>query len=256
MNRKEDYIAVFDSGVGGISVLRHLKRLLPNERFVYFGDSANAPYGSRPTQQVRQLALAAAEYLMGFGIKALVVACNTATAAAIDILRQTYPDVIIVGIEPALKLAARQFPGGCVGVLATAVTLREEKFRHLVQTSSNHCQVVSLSAPGLADLVEQGKANSPEAEALLRPLLAPWKGKLDALVLGCTHYPFAAGRITAILGPETVLLDGGEGTARETKRRLEEKGLMFDGPGLIRWENSLGSRQITELSHALMEQSD
>ena len=211
MNRKEDYIAVFDSGVGGISVLRQLKKIMPNERYLYFGDSANAPYGSRPTAEIRKLALQAAAYLVKQDIKALVVACNTATAAAIDILRQTYPNLIVVGIEPALKLAAHRFPGGCIGVLATPVTLREEKFQHLVETSSNHCQVIRLPAAGLSELVEQGRGNSPEAQALLRPLLSPWVGKMDALVLGCTHYPFAADTISGIMGDSTALLDGGEG---------------------------------------------
>ena len=122
----ENYIAVFDSGVGGISVLRQLRKAMPREKFLYYGDSANAPYGSRPTYEVQQLSLDVAEKLLGMGIKALVVACNTATAAAIETLRETYPDLIIVGIEPALKPAADMFPGGCIGVLATEVTLREE----------------------------------------------------------------------------------------------------------------------------------
>ena len=254
MDKKQDYIAVFDSGVGGISVLRQLYRLMPQERFLYYGDSANAPYGTRPTEEVRALALDVAEYLMGRGIKALVVACNTATAAAIHTLRQNYPDKIIVGIEPALKPAADRFPGGCVGVLATPVTLREEKFRHLVEQYSNHCQVVDLPAPGLAELVEHGKAVSPEAEALLRPILEPWVGKLDALVLGCTHYPFARQTIRKILGDQTLLLGGGEGTARETKRRLEQAGLLREGPGEILWENSLNDQQILLLSQKLLEQ--
>ena len=114
---QNDYIAVFDSGVGGISVLRHLRRELPNERFYYFGDSANAPYGTRSTAEIRDLTLAAAEKLMGVGIKALVIACNTATAAAIADLREKYPQTIVVGIEPALKTAAEHFPGGTVGVM-------------------------------------------------------------------------------------------------------------------------------------------
>ena len=252
MNRKEDYIAVFDSGVGGISVLRQLRLQMPNERFLYFGDSKNAPYGSRPTTEIRQLALNVAAHLMEKGIKALVVACNTATAAAIETLRQTYPDLIVVGIEPALKPAADKFPGGCVGVLATPVTLREEKFKHLVETSSNHCQVISLPAPGLSDLVEQGKGDSEEAETLLRPILEPWVGKLDALVLGCTHYPFAIGTIRRILGEEIVLFDGGEGTARETKRRLAAADLLCEGQGQILWENSSSDPALLTLCKTLL----
>ena len=125
MNGTEDFIGVFDSGVGGISVLRHLRRLMPGERFIYYGDSANAPYGTRTKEEVKCLSLAVAEKLMARGLKALVVACNTATSAAIGDLRERYPDLIIVGIEPALKLAADRFPGGGIGVMATPMTLRE-----------------------------------------------------------------------------------------------------------------------------------
>jgi glutamate racemase len=254
MNTKKDYIGVFDSGVGGISVLRHLRRELPNERFLYFGDSANAPYGTRPTEEIRSLTLAAAEKLVARGIKALVVACNTATAAAIEDLRQRYPDLIVIGIEPALKPASDRFPGGTVGVMATPATLREGKFARLLHRFSNHCQVVKLPAAGLVELVEAGKGNGAQAEALLRPLLEPYHGKLDAVVLGCTHYPFAAGTISKLLGPDTVLLEGGPGTARETKRRLTAAGLLHDGPGECVIENSLNCDRTAQLCRLLLEE--
>ena len=254
MNSKKDYIAVFDSGVGGISVLRHLCRELPNERFLYFGDSANAPYGTRPTAEIRDLTLAAAEKLMARGCKALVVACNTATAAAIEDLRRCYPDKIIIGIEPALKIASDRFPGGSVGVMATPATLREEKFARLLQRFADHCQVVKLPAAGLVELVEAGKGNGAEAKSLLRPLLEPYHGKLSAVVLGCTHYPFAAEVISDLLGEETVLLDGGPGTARETKRRLGLADLLHDGPGEIIMENSADCAETTALCRALLEE--
>lgn len=254
MNRKEDYIAVFDSGVGGISVLRHLRKWMPNERYLYFGDSANAPYGSRPTEEIRRLAENVAEYLLTRGIKALVVACNTATSAAIGALREKYPELIVIGIEPALKPAVDAFPGGTIGVLATPVTLREEKFRRLVESYSGHCRVIDLPAPGLSQLVEHGLGDSEEAEALLRPILAPWAGKMDALVLGCTHYPFAAATIRRIMGEDIVLLDGGDGTARETRRRLAQAGLLYDGPGQLHWENSAGDPEILKLCEILLEQ--
>lgn len=254
MNRPQDYIGVFDSGVGGVSVLRQLVRLMPGERFCYYGDSAHAPYGTRPTAQVRALSMAAAGHLMEKGLKALVVACNTATAAAIEDLRKAYPDLIVVGIEPAVKLASQQFPGGCIGVMATPVTLREEKFQHLVAQFAEKNRVISLPAPGLPELVEQGKGTSPEARALLEPILAPWKGKLHALVLGCTHYPFAARVVGELLGPETQLFDGGEGTARETRRRLAAAGLLENGQGQILWENSAEDPQIIRLCRQLLEQ--
>ena len=253
MTEKTNFIAVFDSGVGGISVLRNLRRVMPNERFLYYGDSANAPYGSRLTAQIRQLSLNAAEKLLAQGCKALVVACNTATAAAIDALRQQYPDKIIVGIEPALKPAADRFPGGCIGVLATEVTLREEKFHRLMEHYGQLCRVVRLPAPGLVELIEQGKADSPEAEALLKTLLTPWVGKLDALVLGCTHYPFASAVIRRILGEQVALFDGGDGTARETRRRLELAGLLSDGGGEVVWQNSSDDPEILALCRALLE---
>ena len=253
MNEKHDYIAVFDSGVGGISVLKHLVKHMPGERYLYFGDSANAPYGSRSTEEVRLLSLQAVEQLRSQGIKALVVACNTATAAAIETLRQTYPDLIVVGIEPALKPAADRFPGGTVGVLATEVTLREKKFHRLMEHYSGTCEVLRLPAPGLVELVEAGKGNSAEAEALLRPILEPIKDRLNALVLGCTHYPFACAAIRRILGDQVLLIDGGEGTARETKRRLEQAGLLEEGDGGILWQNSRQSEGYETLGKALLE---
>ena len=251
MDTKNRYIAVFDSGVGGISVLRHLRAELPGERFLYFGDSANAPYGTRPTAQIRDLTLAAAEKLVARGIKALVVACNTATAAAIEDLRKEYPDIIVIGIEPALKLATDQYPGGTIGVMATPATLRERKFARLMERCADHCRVVKLPAAGLVELVEAGKANGAEAEELLRPLLAPHAGMLDAVVLGCTHYPFAAETISKLLGERTALLDGGRGTALHTKRRLAAAGLLREGPGEIVIENSLNCPQIVALCHTL-----
>ena len=254
MNTKQDYIGVFDSGVGGISVLRQLRKELPRERFLYFGDSANAPYGSRPTEQVRQLSFQVAEHLISRGIKALVVACNTATAAAIKDLRLAYPELMIVGIEPAVKLACDTFPGGTIGVMATEVTLREGKFDRLLGRCAKQCQIVKLPAVGLVELVEAGKANSPESEALLRKLLEPWVGKLNALVLGCTHYPFAAATITSILGPDTVLLDGGVGTAIHTRHRLEEADLLHEGEGEVIFENSAQDPAITALCRRLLEQ--
>ena len=246
---KCDYIAVFDSGVGGISVLRHLRRHLPGERFLYFGDSANAPYGSRSTQEVRQLTLAAAEKLIKeYPLKALVIACNTATAAAVKEVRAAYPDLIVIGIEPALKVAADHFPGGRVGVMATEVTLREEKFDLLLHRFDEDCTIAKIPAPGLVQLIEAGKVDTEETEALLRQILGPYIGKLDALVLGCTHYPFAAKAISRVLQEKVVLLEGGGGTARETKRRLENADLLENGEGEIRIINSSGNPEMIRLS--------
>ena len=249
MNAREDYIGVFDSGVGGLSVLQELVRLMPGERFLYFGDSANAPYGRFTTEEVRSLTLRAAEKLTARGLKALVIACNTATAAAIIQLREAYPELIVVGIEPALKMAADRYPGGRVGIMATPVTLREEKLSRQLERFSQ-MQVSLIPAPGLVELVEQG-ASAQDFEALLKPILSPYNGMLDALVLGCTHYPFARETIGKLL-PGTVLLDGGEGTARETLRRLQEADLLEKGKGCVCLESSLDSPQFLQRCHGLL----
>ncbi len=253
MNQSTDYIAVFDSGVGGLSVLRHLHRLMPGERFLYYGDSANAPYGNRSREQICALTLRAADQLVDRGIKALVVACNTATAAAITELRKKYPDLIVVGIEPALKPAIERFPGGTIGVMATEATLQLEKFSRLMTFLCHGVQLIKLPAPGLVELIEAGKADDAQTRQLLEPILSPWAGKLDALVLGCTHYPFASNVIADLVGRHTPLLDGGEGTARQTLRLLTGKNLLEKGAGEIRIENSLKNRQILDLSQKLLE---
>ena len=256
MYTKEDYIAVFDSGVGGISVLRQLRKVMPEEKYVYFGDSANAPYGTRPTEQVRALTLAAAEKLMAeYPVKALVVACNTATAAGINNLRKKYPDLIVIGIEPALKLAADRHPAGTIGVMATQVTLREKKFDHLMHRFDSDCQVVKIPAPGLVELIESGQGDSDEAQEFLHSLLDQFVGKLDALVLGCTHYPFVKRNIAAILGPDVEILHGGRGTARETKRRLAKAGLLRDGTGSTQIINSAQDQYLLDLCRKLLEQA-
>lgn len=247
---EKQYIAVFDSGVGGVSVLRELIKQMPREDYLYFGDSANAPYGTRSTEEVRALTMAAADMLLKRNVKALVVACNTATAAAIKELRRAYPDKIIVGIEPALKVAADHFPQGRIGVMATPVTLREEKFGELSQRFSD-MEVSLIPAPGLVELIEKG-SDEAELEAFLRPLLENYAGRLDAVVLGCTHYPFAASVIEKILG--AAVLDGGKGTAVQTRRRLEEAGLLGGGTGTVQIENSAGDPEMIARTLALLEE--
>ena len=251
---KNSYIAVFDSGVGGVSVLRELRALMPGERFYYFGDSANAPYGKKTTEKVRELTLAAGKKLLeDLDCKALVVACNTATAAAIIDLRESYPDRIVVGIEPALKLACDRHPGGTIGIMATDVTLREQKLAALMERVKRDCTVLRVQAPGVVELVEAGKADTAEAVELMERLLGPYRGKLNALVLGCTHYPFMKKAMAKVLGSGVELLDGGAGTARETRRRLLEAGLLNDGRGELVVENSSGDPEKIRLTHALLE---
>ena len=252
MARAEDFIGVFDSGVGGISVLRKLLRVLPNERYLYFGDSANAPYGTRPREEVEALTLAAVEKLMERGIKALVIACNTATSAAYEAVTARYPGLTVVGIEPALALAAEKFPGGRVGVMATPGTLAGERFLSAKEKYNDLLRITPLPAPGLMELVEAEKQDGSEGEALLRQILDPYVGKLDALLLGCTHYPFAQRTMLRILGPKVAFLDGAVITAQETRRALEQKGLLYSGPGEVRIENSMPGERMLELSRRMV----
>lgn len=256
MNTRQDYIAVFDSGLGGLSVLRHLRRRMPGERFLYYGDSAHAPYGVRSRADVEALTLNAADRLMRRGLKALVVACNTATSAAIGALREKYPDLIVVGIEPALKLAADRFPGGRIGVMATPVTLREEKFSLLLTRYAASCQVYKIPAPQLVPLIEEGRVDTPIMEQTLHTLLDPFASRMDALVLGCTHFPFASHAMERLLGPKVAVLDGGDGTARETLHRLEAADLLEHGSGELILENSLGTQEIIRRSRRMLGLAD
>ena len=195
----------------------------------------------------------AVDHLLEQGVKAVVIACNTASSVAGARLRSQYPQLPIIAIEPALKPAVINCAGGRVLVLATEATLREEKFASLEHRYEHSCRIYELPAPGLVELVEGGRADSPEAEALLERLLGPLRGKLDALVLGCTHYPFAAPAIRRVLGEGVALLDGGEGTARETRRRLAEAGLLENGVGSVLLENSSPDPALMERSRKLLE---
>ena len=216
-------IGVFDSGLGGISVLAALQTMLPNEDFIYYGDAANAPYGDRSEADVLHLTLRAAEHLAAQGIKALVVACNTATSAAVVELRRRYAFPII-GMEPALKPAA-QACGNRVLVMATQGILRQQKFESLLKQWGNAVKVFTLPCAGLVELIEGGGPDDPRILPYLEALLQPYVGQVDAVVLGCTHYPFVQGQICAVLG-DVPVFDGRQGTARQLARRLKEEHLL------------------------------
>ena len=219
-------IGMFDSGVGGISVLREAVRQLPHEHFIFYGDTLHAPYGTKDRQTVLALTRRATERLLDMGVKALVIACNTATSAAAAALREEYPDLPIIGIEPALKPAAALHRDGVILSLATPGTLAGEKYRRLL--SQYGAGVVSLPCPGLMELVEKMELDSPALHAYLDALFAPYQGqKVEAVVLGCTHYSFLK-RAIARHFPQTPLLDGNAGTARQLRRRLAEKGLLSE----------------------------
>ena len=246
-------IGVFDSGVGGISVLRELVALMPNEKFIYFGDSANAPYGTKSLEQVVKLVCDDAEYLYKKGVKALVVACNTATSAAIGILREQYQDIPVIGIEPALKPAVLSKEHPTVLVMATPMTVREKKFLDLMLRFETEAEIIPVACAGLMEYVERGELESKNLENYLKELFAPYE-KADAVVLGCTHYPFVKKMIQKVLGKEVLLFDGGAGTARETKRQLENRGLLtlLEEKGGVIFENSANEERLQELCEVLL----
>lgn len=251
-------IGVFDSGVGGISVLRELVALMPGESFIFYGDSAHAPYGTKSLEEVRRLTFADAERLMRIGIKALVVACNTATSAAVRLLRERYAGMPVIGIEPALKPAVLAAEGGRVLVMATPMTLQEEKFHALLRRFLGQAKILTLPCPGLMEYVEAGVLSGPELERFLTELLAEYRREpVDCVVLGCTHYPFVREAIQEVLGSRVQIFDGGAGTARETRRRLEECGLFQKEPpaggGEIWLYNSLGTERMNALAGSLLQ---
>lgn len=225
MPEKEE-IVVFDSGVGGLSVLNKMRTFLPNERYLYYGDISNAPYGKRETEEIQRLTLAAVEPLISEQTKALVIACNTATSAAIGLLRQKYTGFPVIGIEPALKPAVEytrtavkeRMP--CILVMGTDRTLLLPKYRALRSRFEKQARIVELPATGLVPLVESGKRGGSEVEALLRSLKASVaQFAFDAIVLGCTHFPFVSEAILRVFGP-VPQFDGGDGVARQTARLL------------------------------------
>ena len=229
-------IGVFDSGVGGVSVLRDLVRLLPRERFIYYGDNKNAPYGTRSEEEIRALSLDVANWLLGRDIKAMLVACNTATSAAVATLRERL-SIPVVGMEPALKPAYELHADGKILVLATPATLRQAKFHRLYERYGEHA--VALPCPELVEFVESGRCEDDEIDAYLARRFADVQGeKLAAAVLGCTHFSFLKKALGRAL-PGVPLLDGNEGSARRLEYLLRENGtLREDGEGSVEFFTS------------------
>lgn len=248
-------IGVFDSGVGGISVLRELVRLMPNEDYVYLGDSLHAPYGTKTLEEVRKLTIHNVESLLNMGAKSIVVACNTATSAAVAILRKMYPDVPLVGIEPAIKPAVENKADSRIVVMATPMTLKQEKFQKLMAKYNDKADIIPLPCPGLMEFVERGDFEGDDLRKYLTELF--WnidKESVDAIVLGCTHYPFAKKMIQNVVGEKIGVYDGGAGTAREMKRRLKVSGLLGskEEKGEVRFINSRNTEEEIELCRKLL----
>lgn len=248
-------IGVFDSGLGGISVLREITALLPAEDYIFYGDSANAPYGVRPTEEIKQLTTAVFDKLIACGVKAIVIACNTASSAAGDALRKAYPEIPIIAIEPALKPAVLSCPGGTVAVMATEATLREKKFQRLMESYQEQANILKLPCPGLPEFVERGELHSEALQAFLQERLSSLgEVQLDGIILGCTHYPFVQEMIQKVAGSSVKIFDGAAGTARQLKRRLKARGcLKASGQGHITWLNSSPDPVFLERSKMLYD---
>lgn len=248
-------IGVLDSGLGGISVLRELVKLMPGEDFIYYGDSANAPYGTRTPEEVIDLTKKDVEFLLERGAKAIVVACNTATSVAIKELRAAYEEILpVIGIEPALKPAVKAKEHSKVVVMATPMTLSQTKFNSMMHIYEDDANIIKMPCPGLVEYIESGVLDGPVLDAYLEKQFAPYdKAEIDAVVLGCTHYPLIREVIQKHL-PGVFVYDGGFGTAKQTKRRLAERGLLSDreSGGKVEIFNSRNTEKILELSRRLL----
>jgi glutamate racemase len=214
-------IGVFDSGVGGLSVLHHIRQTLPNERLIYVADSAHVPYGDKTPEYITQRSLALTRFLIAQGAEAIVIACNTATAAAAATLRSQF-SIPIIGMEPAVKPAVGATQSGVVGVLATIGTLESARFAALLEKYAGNVEIVTQGCPGLVEQVEQGELDSSKTRELIKRYTEPLLNRgADTLILGCTHYPFLAPVIREIIGEKITLVDTGEAVARELKRRID-----------------------------------
>lgn len=255
LNDKNNPIGVFDSGVGGISVLKKVVQLLLHEDFIYFGDSLNAPYGSKPLDEVRKLTLAGVDFLLERNVKAIVVACNTATSAAIDVIRARYPDIPIIGTEPALKPAVLASKQGSIVVMATERTLAEDKFAHLMNKVARERDVIKMPCPGLAELIEDGKSDTMEVRDYLQDKFSRVDlDKISSVVLGCTHYPFITRALAEVIGEDKLILDGADGISRHLRNVLSMCDLLTDRtiPGEVQIINSSSGDELLNLSVQLL----
>ena len=225
-------IGIFDSGSGGLSVYRELRKILPRERYLYFSDNAHCPYGEKSAAYIQDRARVITDILLGMGADIIVVACNTATAAAIAALREEYPAVPFIGMEPAVKPAALGTESGVIGVLATAGTLKGSKYLNTRGQYEDNVKIVEHVGQGFVELVEGGILDGPEAEATVRASLKPLlDAGADRIVLCCTHYPFLQPVIERLAGPGVQVIDPAPAVARQTLHVLQEKGIPTgEGP--------------------------
>ncbi|WXL24777.1 glutamate racemase [Ectopseudomonas mendocina] len=250
-------IAVFDSGVGGLSVLREIRALLPNESLLYVADSGHVPYGEKSPEFIRERCRLLAQFLLGQGAKMLVIACNTATVAGVAELRELYPDLPVVGMEPAVKPAAAASKSKVVGVLATTGTLKSAKFAALLDRFAHDVRVVMQPCPGLVECIEAGDLDSAHTRVLLKGFVTPLlDAGCDTIILGCTHYPFIKPLLRTLVPDSVSLIDTGAAVARQVQRLLSQAEALADkSPQLTRFWTSGNSEDMSRILPLLWGES-
>jgi glutamate racemase len=250
-------IGIFDSGVGGLSVLREIRSQLPYENLIFLADQAHVPYGPRSLHQVRDFSETITRFLLDQGAKLIVVACNTASAAALYHLRETFPEIPFVGMEPAVKPAAEQTESGVVGVLATPATFQGELYASVVERFANGVTVLQDTCSGLVGQIEKGALDLPVTREILERALAPMlENGIDRVVMGCTHYPFVIPLIEEIVGPQVEVIDPAPAVARQVGRVLNQRGLLNIAatPGQVQYLTSGNAAKFSELLGALLRE--
>jgi glutamate racemase len=258
MTLSSNPIGVFDSGVGGLSVLRAIREQMPAEDVIYFGDQGHVPYGPRPMEQIQSFSEGITKFLLDKDSKLIVVACNTASAAALKYLRERFPDVSFVGMEPAVKPAAETTRTGKVGVLATPATFQGALYASVVERFGNGVELLQHTCPGLVAQIEKGELDSPATQSILEDALHPMLEKdIDTVVLGCTHYPFVIPLIQKIVGDKIRVIDPAPAVARQAKRLLEAKGLLnaADVRGEIQFYTSGDAAEMQAMLPTLLGES-
>jgi glutamate racemase len=254
--RADGPVGVFDSGIGGLSVVSAIRSRLPREDLIYVADTGHLPYGEKTSAYIVERAMRITDYLLGRGAKAIAIPCNTATAAAVAALRLRHPSLAIVGIEPAVKPAARLTRSGVIGVLATTGTLMSEKFQQLVSREAPDTRVLLKPCPGWVDLVEQGADPALAQRMIALPLEELVSQGADVLVLGCTHFPFLIDPIRQCVGPDFPVLETGPAFARELQRQLSERQLLNEaGQGTLQiYTSSEDPAAVQQRMHRLSAQ--
>lgn len=245
-------VGVFDSGIGGVSVLTAIRAELPSVDLIYAGDSFHLPYGEKTMEEIMTYSRGVVEFLRSKGCRLIVIACNTASAAALKKLREEYTDLVFVGMEPAVKPAAEQTQTGVVGVMATTATFQGELFASVVERFANNVKVIQQPCPGLVQQIEAGELDTPATMQMLRGWLLPMKEQnIDRIVLGCTHYPFVRSAIRSILGDGVTIIDPAPAIAKQVRRILESRNeIPANHTGALLWYTS-GSTQ--QFAHTLQQ---